>query len=48
MNNIINVNRKTRLEEVKNFFQVMEVYGETSDLWVRITDFSNDSFEFSG
>ena len=32
---IINVNKKTRSEEVRNFFQVMEVYGQNTQIHIK-------------
>ena len=43
LNDIINVNRKTNLDEVKSFFQVMEVYGQSPDLYISRGEFSSES-----
>ena len=32
LHDIINVNKKTYIEEVRSFFQVMEVYGQDTEI----------------
>ena len=43
LKDIINVNKKTDLEEVRSFFQVMEVFGQSADLWISRNEIVNDS-----
>ena len=47
LRDIINVNKKTDYEEVRAFFQVMEVFGQQADLWVSRIEVINDSSESS-
>ena len=47
LRDIINVNKKTDFEEVRSFFQVMEVFGQEADLWVSKNEVMNDSSDSS-
>ena len=48
LNDIINVNKKLLFEDIRSFFQVMEVFGHTPDLWVQKLDVLSDSSEIAG
>ena len=47
LKDIIYVNKKTEIEEVRSFFQVMEVYGHSADMWVNRVEVANDNSEMS-